>query len=70
MDFEKAKALLIENAVGQNNYEELTTWSELVDAADLKNSAPETGFYNSSVSTQQPTIKVDLPAGPKFRASH
>lgn len=36
MDFEKAKALLIENAVGQNNYEELTTWSELVDAAEFE----------------------------------
>lgn len=36
MDFETAKALLIENAVGQNSYEELTTWPELVDAADFE----------------------------------
>lgn len=36
MDFETAKALLIENAVGQNSYEELTAWDELVDAADFE----------------------------------
>ena len=36
MDFETAKALLIENAVGANDYSELTTWSELTDAADFE----------------------------------
>lgn len=36
MDFETAKALLIENAVGANNYSKLTTWSELAAAADFE----------------------------------
>jgi hypothetical protein len=36
MDFETAKAILIENAVGQNNYQNITTWSELGEAADFE----------------------------------
>lgn len=36
MDFELAKALLIENAVGQNDYQKLTTWAELGEAADFE----------------------------------
>lgn len=36
MDFESAKSLLIENAVGANNYSELTTWPELASAADFE----------------------------------
>jgi lipocalin len=36
MNFEAAKALLIENAVGANNYSGLTKWSELAAAADFE----------------------------------
>lgn len=36
MDFEAAKALLIENAVGANDYSELGTWPELASAADFE----------------------------------
>jgi hypothetical protein len=35
-DFEAAKALLIENALGHNSYEHLTTWAELGEAADFE----------------------------------
>jgi len=36
VEFNEAKALLLENAVGNNNYENLTTWAELGEAADFE----------------------------------
>lgn len=36
MNFDAAKALLIENAVGQKDYATLSTWAELAEAADFE----------------------------------
>ncbi len=36
MNFDSAKKILIENAVGANNYDSLTTWKELIEAADFE----------------------------------
>lgn len=34
MSFEDAKAKLLENAIGNNDYAKLTTWQELSEAAE------------------------------------
>lgn len=36
MDFNTAKAILIDNAVGTHDYDSLTTWAELAQAADFE----------------------------------
>lgn len=36
MNFDTAKAILVDNAVGANDYDNLTTWTELFQAADFE----------------------------------